>query len=151
LGEQTLELNQVGRSGVGNGVEFHSRFWPGDPVVALLRACARRGGLLFRAGHRPDEHANQMLSAGVNESRDGAAVHDIEAAALERKTVVGKIPDRRSEIEFAVEPGLYSVLVGRKNVGEMTGLERAKVGVDNLRGQYGLVVVSRQAREKPPC
>ena len=151
MGEQTLELNQVGRSGVGNGVEFHSRCLPGDPVVALLRACARRGGLFFLAGRRPDEHADEMLSACVNEGRDGAAVHDIEAAALERKTVIGKIPDRRREIEFAVEPGLYSVLVGRKNVGEMTGLERAEMGVDDLSGQHGLVVVSRQAREKPPC
>ena len=58
-----------------------------------------------------------FASAAVDQSSDGAAMNDIEAAALQRKSLVGKILDFRREIQFTVEPGLYGVLIGRDDVG----------------------------------
>jgi hypothetical protein len=83
-----------------------------------------------------------MPASAVDQSSDGAAVNDIEATALQRKSLLAKIPDRRRKIHFTVEPGLYGVLIGGDDVGEMSGLERSQMGIDNLDGKHCFIVVA---------
>jgi len=65
----------------------------------------------------PDENAREMFASSVDQSSDGAAANDIEAAPLQRKSLIGKILDFWREIQFTVEPGLYGVPIGRDDVG----------------------------------
>ena len=83
-----------------------------------------------------------MLASAVDKSSDGAAVNDVEATALQRKSLIGKIPDWRRKIQFAVKPGLYRVLIGGDDIGEMSGLERSQMGIDNLGGKHCFIVVA---------
>jgi len=78
-----------------------------------------------------------MLAAGVDEHGYGAALDYVQAAALQRKSFVYKIVDRRSERELAVEPGFYGVLVGGLDVFEMAGLKRAEMRVHYGRSDGG--------------
>jgi hypothetical protein len=61
-----------------------------------------------------------MLAAGIDQSCDRVAVNDVDAAALQWKSLIGEVLDRRREIQFAVEPRLHGVLVGRDDIDEMT-------------------------------
>src|ERR1700737_951895 len=92
-----------------------------------------------------------MLAAGVDEDGDGAAVDYVQPAALQRKPFVHKIMDGRSEIDLAVEPRFYRVLIGRLHVFEMAGLKRTQVGVHDGRSQRGFAVVSAHERKQTPA
>ena len=100
--EKPLKLIEISRRVVGDGAEFHSSLTPIDPLIALARARARRA-VPFTCG--PDENAHQMFAAAVDQSSDGAAANDIEAAALQWESLIREIPDwlkekrRKSEAE----------------------------------------------------
>ena len=64
-----------------------------------------------------------MLAATVYQHCNRLALDHVEAAALQREAGVHKITHRRSEIEFAVEPRLYRVLVGGDDILKMAGLK----------------------------
>ncbi len=114
---------------------------PIDPLIALARACAR-GGVLPTRG--PDENVHEMFAAAVDQGSDGAAVNDVEAAALQRKSLIGEIPDWRR--------GLYRVLIGGDDVGEMSGLERSQMGIDDLGSKHCILVVAPvNGDELPAC
>ena len=53
-----------------------------------------------------------MFAAAINQGRDGAVVDGVKAAALQRKSLIGEIPNWRRGIQFTLEPGLYRVLIG---------------------------------------
>src|SRR6266566_2117295 len=107
---------------------------PVAPLVALPRAgwmnrCVR----LLRG---PDEHVDDMFAAAVDQRGNVLAVENVEAAADQWETVVGEILNRRNKGELAIEPRLHGVLVGRSDIGQMTGLQRADVGVDDFGGSH---------------
>src|SRR5258708_40138941 len=92
-----------------------------------------------------------MLAARVDEHGDGAAVYDVEAAALQRKSFAYKIVDRRSEVQLAVEPRLYGVLVGGLHIFEMTGLQGTQMRVHDGGSQRGFSAAAAQEREQAPA
>src|SRR6266446_9270139 len=92
-----------------------------------------------------------MFAARVDQHRDGAAVDDVEAATLQRKSFVYKIVDGRSEVQLAVKPRLYSVLVGRLHVFEMAGLKGTQMRIDDGGGQRGLPAAAAQDRKQAPA
>src|ERR1700752_3426559 len=81
-----------------------------------------------------------MLAPGIDHGCHRAAVNDVNAAALQWKSLIGKIVDGGREIQFAVEPGLDRVLIGRDDIDEMPGLQRPQMGIDNLRGKLRSIV-----------
>jgi hypothetical protein len=93
-----------------------------------------------------------MFAAAVDQGSDGAAVNDVEAAALQWKSLIGEIPDWRRKIQFTIEPGLHRVLIGGDNVGEMSGLERTQMSIDDLGGKHCILVVAPvNGDELPAC
>ena len=70
-----------------------------------------------------------MFAASKDERCNVSLAKNIQTAANQRKTFAYEILNRRDEIEFAVEPGFYGVLVGGSDVGKMAGLERANVRI----------------------
>src|SRR5260370_35988910 len=68
-----------------------------------------------------------MLLPLVDKRGDIAMIQIVQTAADQREAFVREVYDRRSEIEFAVEPRLHGVLVGGLNVKQVSGLQRANV------------------------
>src|SRR5258708_21384532 len=91
-----------------------------------------------------------MRAARVDEHGDGAAVDDVEAAALQRESFIHKIVERRSEVQLAVEPRLYGVLVGGLYVFEMTGLQGTQMRVHDGGRPRGLSAAAAHERDQPP-
>ena len=71
----------------------------------------------------PDEDIHEMLPADIDQCSDGAPVNDVNAAALQRESLIAKILNGRREIQFTVEPGLHGVLVGGDEISKMPGLQ----------------------------
>jgi hypothetical protein len=69
-----------------------------------------------------------MLPAAVYQGRHGPFGDIFNAAANERKTLSGKISNLGREIELAVEPRLYGVLVRRCHVKQMSPDQGSQVG-----------------------
>ena len=127
MGEEELfQLGEIRRRDVGNRAEGKAVLLPGEPVVALGFTCAIP--VAFRLGvfHKD---IDDMLAAGVDEGGDGSPAGYIEASTKQGEPIAGKVADRRCEIDPAVEPGFDRVLVGGFDVGEMAGLQGAKMGI----------------------
>src|SRR5258706_5305107 len=91
-----------------------------------------------------------MLLALVDKRRDSSVIQVLESAADQRKPLTGKILNRWSEIELAIEPWLYCVLIGRDHIGAMTfQLQRADVIGNHFLGQ-DLVAGRTLTRPCPP-
>ncbi len=114
-----MELIEVAGWRVRDGAEFHSALAPIHPLIAELRPGAGRNIAL---GGRPDKHVDNVFAAAVNERSDGAPVKNVQAAPLQRESIIREITHGRREIEFAVEPRLYGVLIRGGYVREMPGL-----------------------------
>src|SRR6266566_1278191 len=85
---------------------------------------------------RPDIQIDVMLLALVDKRGHSSVIQVLESAADKRKPLTGKILHRWSEIQFAVEPWFYCVLVGRDHIGAMTfQLQRADVIGNHFLGQ----------------
>ena len=145
--EELFELLEVGRIDVRNGAKVKACILPRQPVVALRGAGGGRGG--FRAG-TGNEEIDDMLAAAVYEGGYSFAVEHVEAAAYQRKSIVGKIADRGREIHCSVKPGFYGVLVGRFHVGPMALLERAEVRIERRGDHGGLLRWSVETIKKLP-
>src|SRR5215469_17073222 len=101
-----------------------------DDIVALLSKGARRRPLA--ATHRPYQDIDEMLLMAVDQGGDGMPVEIVEPAAHQGKSGRSEIDDRWRDVESAVEPGLYCVLIGRGHVGEMVRHQRADVASHDL-------------------
>ena len=66
-----------------------------------------------------------MLAPLVNDRGYCTAIEIVEPAADERKTLRRQVHDRRSKIQFALEPRFHGVLVGRGDVGAMVCHQRS--------------------------
>src|SRR6266851_31936 len=76
-----------------------------------------------------------MLVPRVDQHGNGAAVHHIEPAALQQKSLTHKVVDRRSEIELAIKPRLHRVLVARLHVLQVSRLKRTQMRIHDGGGQ----------------
>lgn len=115
---------------VGGSAEIHSILLPEDQVVSADRPDFHEIGWFSFAG--PDKHVDEMFLALVDERCDIAMIQIIEASADEREAFTREIRDRRSEVEFAVEPRLHGVLVRGFDVIQMSRLKRADMVRDDL-------------------
>src|SRR6266478_932813 len=129
--EEILQRGQVVAIGVRDGTETQSAVFPGNPLIAVHRACI----LLHVLGHiGPQKNTDEMLAAAVYQSGDCASLENVEPAADERKILRAKIRNGRRESDFSVKPRLDGMQVCRSDVGQVAGLERANVRVHKLRG-----------------
>src|SRR5580704_12367033 len=92
-----------------------------------------------------------MFAAAVDQCRDTTLAKNIQSAADQWETFVHEIAHGRDEIEFAVEPGLDGVLVRGSHVGEMPGLKRTNVCVNDLGGGDGFGASGAGVRQGEPC
>src|ERR1700730_18667489 len=145
--QQLPKLVEVRGIDVGNGAHFHSILAPIHPMIAKLRTGPHQVASLRRW---PDENVDEMFSVGVHQNGDAAAVHDVQSAPLERETRARQILDRRRKIELASEPGFHRVLIGRDDILEMTGLQRAQMGVHDRGSEAGLGAPAAQPGNEPP-
>ena len=80
----------------------------------------RRGSLFLR---RPYKNIDDVLASAVHQYRHRSSSNNVQSSALQRKSIVREIVNRRSEVEFAVEPRLYRVLIGGHHIFQMTRLK----------------------------
>ena len=83
---------------------------------------------------RPDIQIDVMLLALVDKRGHSSVIQVFEPTPDKRKSLGGKVLNRGSEIQFAIEPWFYCVLIGRDHIRAMTlQLQRANViGYDLL-------------------
>src|SRR5216683_5071154 len=100
-------------------------------VISLTFRTYFTGGIALLS--RPNIQIDVMLLALVDKRGHSSVIQVLESAADKRKPLTGKILHRWSEIQFAVEPWFYCVLVGRDHIGAMTlQLQRTNVIGDDL-------------------
>ena len=126
------EVVEFGGIQIGHRPEGHAGLVPMNQVIA-----AQGEGFIGRrtAGFRPDKEVDEMLLTLIDERGDGAVRQIIQPPADEREALCGEVGDGRGKVQFAIEPRLDGVLVGGRDIGEMTGLERADVARVNLQRQ----------------
>src|ERR1041385_6442408 len=108
---------------------------PVQPLIALPQSRRMNGRVrLFGGQHK---YVDEVLAARIDEHSDVPPAQNIQATANQGKTVIGIIFDRRSEVELAIEPGLYGVLVRGSNIGEMAGLQRTDMSVNEFGSRKG--------------
>src|SRR5919109_3356097 len=78
-----------------------------------------------------------MLAPRVNQHRNVSPAQNVQSPANQRKTVVRKVFHWRCKLEFAVEPGLYGVLVGGGYVGKVARLQRTNMRINQLGSREG--------------
>ena len=107
------------------------------------------GRLALGIGGLRHEQVDDVLAPFVDHGADRARVEVIEPAADQGKTLRGEVDHRRRDVELAVEPGFYGVLVGRDHVDQMAGLQRAQMRRDDLGFDALCVVVAQHDGDKP--
>src|ERR1700693_3190536 len=99
--DQVVELLQVHRICVRDGAEFCFALSPVNPLKTLPGPGACRS-VWFSGG--PDEYIDWTSVTLVDEHRDRAAFHDIQAPTLQSETLVREIAYGDSKLKFGVEP-----------------------------------------------
>src|SRR5207247_3602680 len=90
------------------------------------------------------------LAPLVNQSCHRVVIEIVEPATNQWKPFAGKIHNGRSKIELPVQPGLYGMLIGRSNVSEVVGHQRAHMTGDELSRQKLIGAWVLQSRQKVP-
>src|SRR5690348_9805126 len=98
-------------------------------VVALPRVLAHAAVCPWR---RPDVDIDDMQPPLIHQHRDSVSVHRIQAGSGEWKSLSAEIVHRRRKIQLAVEPRLYSVLISRLHVRQMSWDQRTQVTIQDL-------------------
>src|SRR5437899_9390511 len=128
--ELLLKSLQVVRVDVGNSPVIKVRIRPVQKLISLARYRFRS---FCRVRRRwPNKQVDKVFAPFVNQRRDRPVIQIIQAAANQRKSLAGKIDNRRSKIELGVQPGFYRVLVGGSDIGEMVCHKRARMTGDEL-------------------
>ena len=126
-------------------------------VEAHLASCAKCAALArdyremkraFAGGGLRHEQVDDVLAPAIDHRTDGAGVDVIEPATGQGKTLRGEIDHRRRDVEPAVEPRFYRVLVGGNHVGEVAGLQRAQMRGDELGLDAHRVIAAQHDGEK---
>src|ERR1700676_185015 len=146
--ELLLKGLQVLLVDVGDGPVVEVGVSPMQKLIALVRYCLRSSGFI---GHcRPNKQVNEMLAPLVNQRRHRPVIQIIQTATDQRKSFTGKVHHCRREIELRVQPGLYGVLVGGSDVGEMVCHKRTHMTGDELRREKLVIAWSLQPGQYVP-
>src|SRR6185437_2591186 len=130
MDEQLRQVVQVLRRRVGDRAKLHPLMAPVNPLIALPRA--GRVNRRVRFFGRPDKDVDEMFAASVDQRCDVTLAQDIETSAQQWKTFIHEIVHWGHKVQFAVKPWLDRVLVRGSDVGEMPGLQRANMCVDDF-------------------
>src|SRR5437016_4022439 len=131
--ELLLEKLQIVSVHVRNSPVVEVRISPMQKLIAFMRhrhcrsSCSRLP--------RPNKQVNEMLTPLVNQGRHRPVIEIIKTATNQRKSLTGKIDHWRSKIELRVQPGFYSMLIRRSDVGEVICHQRTHMAGDELRRQ----------------
>src|SRR5438132_9349982 len=128
--ELLLKRLQIVGVDVGNSPVVKVRVSPMQKLIAL--ACYRFRSFCRLRRRWPNKQVDKVFAPFVNQRRDRPVIQIIKAAANQRKSLAGKIDNRRSKIELCVQPGFYRVLVGGSDIGEMVCHKRARMTGDEL-------------------
>src|SRR6266436_2181095 len=131
--ELLLKSLQIVSVNVGNGPVVEVRISPMQKLIAFMRHRHCRSGRSCLP--RPNKQVNEMLTPLVNQGRHRPVIEIIKTATNQRKSLTGKIDHRRREIELRVQPGFYSMLIRRSDVGEVICHQRTHMTGDELRRQ----------------
>src|SRR5206468_5451453 len=129
--ELLLKSLQIVRVDVGNSPVVKVRVSPMQKLIAL--ACYRFRSFCRVRRRRPNKQVDKVFAPFVNQRRHWPVIQIIQAAANQRKSLTGKIDNRRSKIELGVQPRFYRVLVGGSDIGEMVCHQRTRMTSDELR------------------
>ena len=120
-------MHKIGRRNIGDGADGEAVLLPGEPVVALGFAGAIP--VVFRLSFFHKD-TDDVFAASINQGRDSFSAGDVEAPADQGKTIAGEVANGWGEIDAAGEPRFYRVLVGGFDVGQVAGLQRTEMCVD---------------------
>src|SRR5882757_3747339 len=108
--ELFAELGKLVGGEVADRPVIHAALAPAPDIESLQRLDF--GGAAFGAGGLRDEQVDHMRAPPIDDGADRAGIDIIEPAADQRKTLRGEVDHRRRDVELAVEPRFYRVLVG---------------------------------------
>ncbi len=128
--QELNELLQLRQIQIGDGPPLHAGVGPANQIVSLAhRSLSRRFGAALCG---PDKNVDEMLAPLIDQRRDGPIINVVEAPALQFESLLRQIFDWRREVELAIEPWLDRVLVGRRNIHQMLGHQRAHMARDHF-------------------
>src|SRR5436190_4996035 len=129
--ELLLEKLQIVNVHVRNSPVVKVRVGPVQKLIPL--ACYHFRSFRFVRRCWPNKKVDKVFAPSVNQRRHWPVIQIIQAAANQRKSLTGKIDNRRSKIELGVQPRFYRVLVGGSDIGEMVCHQRTRMTSDELR------------------
>src|ERR1700730_1706603 len=146
LFELLLKSLQIVIAHVRNSPVVEVRINPVEKLITLARYCLRSSGCIGRC--RPNKQVDEMFASLVNQRRHRPVIQIIQTATDQRKSLTGKVHNRRRKIELGVQPGLYGVLVGGSDVREVVCHQRTHMTGDELRRQELIGPRSLQSRHE---
>src|ERR1700730_3319880 len=123
--ELLLEKLQIVNVHVRNSPVVKVRVTPVQKLISLARY--RFWSFCFIRRCWPNKKVDKVFAPFVNQRRHWLVIQIIQAAANQRKSLAGKIDNRRGKIELRVQPGFDSMLIRRSDVREVIRHERADV------------------------
>src|SRR5213080_2569357 len=144
--EKLLKLLQLFLVNVRNSPVVQVRFYPVQKLITLARYCLRSSGFIGRC--RPNKQVNKMFASLVNQRSHRPVIQIIQTATNQWESFIGKVHHRRGKIELGIQPGFYSVLIRRTDVGEVVCHQRTHMTGDELRRQELIGPRSLQSRHQ---
>src|SRR6266404_7871883 len=129
--ELLLESLQIVSVHVRNSPVVKVRVSPVQKLISL--PCYRFRSFWFVRRRWPNKKVDKVFAPSVNQRRHGPVIKIIQAPANQRKSLIGKIDNRRGKIELRVQPGFDSMLIRRSDVREVIRHKRADVTSYKLR------------------
>src|SRR5437773_10728743 len=129
--ELLLEKLQIVNVYVRNSPVVKVRVSPVQKLIPL--PCYRFRSFCCVRRCWPNKKVDKVFAPSVNQRRHGPVIQVIQAPANQRKSLIGKIDNRRGKIELRVQPGFYSMLIRRSDVREVIRHKRADVTSYKLR------------------
>src|SRR6266446_6209080 len=114
LPQELRELLQLRHAQVGGHPVRVVCGRPMEQVIALAVAGPRPATRAAPTG--PHEHVDHVLAPAVHQHRDGPSSHVIEPASKQWVPAPGEVVYTGREVEPAVEPRLYRVLIRREHI-----------------------------------
>ncbi len=78
---------------------------------------------IFLLTVRPYEDIDEVFSPRVNDRRNIMPVNDVEPRTKKWEPLLREIGYWWNEVQLAVKPGLYRVLIGRQYIRQVSGLQ----------------------------
>src|ERR1700693_958458 len=146
--ELLLKSLQIVIAYVGNSPVVEVRVSPMQKLIALVCYCLRSSGFIGRC--RPNKQVNEMLAPLVNQRRHRPVIQIIQTATDQRKSLTGKVHNRRRKIELCVQPRFYGVLVGGSDIAKMVCHKRTHMNGDEMRREKLIIAWSLQSGQYIP-